>query len=130
MRTTTPPAESRLGIFLGCAFALTWGTWWPLAARVPQGAAPLSEGGYAALDVLGGLGPTLAALVAVALTPQAGSLREYAQRLVRWRLSPYWYLLALCGAPLLAWALVQLGLLRTPGRRRCCPGHGRWPSFP
>lgn len=108
---TTPPADSRLGIFLGCAFALTWGTWGPLAALVPPGATPLSQARFAALYVLGGLAPALAALVAVALTPRAGSLREYARRLLRWRLSLVWYLIALCGPPLIAWALAQLGLL-------------------
>lgn len=111
MPATTPPADTRLGIFLGCAFALTWGTWGPLAARVPPGATPLSQAGFAALYILGGLGPALAAAVAVALTPRAGSLREYAGRLVRWRVSIVWYLVALCGPPLLDWVLAQLGLL-------------------
>lgn len=112
MPATTPRADTRLGIFLGCAFALTWGTWWPLAARIPAGATPLAHAGFAALYVLGGVGPTLAALVAVVLTPREGSLREYAARLLRWRVGLAWYLIALGGPPLLAWALAQLGLLQ------------------
>ena len=79
---------------------------------MPAGATPLSFPGSAALYVLGGLGPTLAALVAVVLTPRGGSLREYAGRVFRWRVSLAWYLIALCGPPLLAWGLAQLGLMQ------------------
>jgi hypothetical protein len=42
--------------------------------------------------VIGALGPTVATVVAVALTPTQGTFREYASRLFRWRISPIWWL--------------------------------------
>lgn len=104
--------------------------WWPLAAVVPAGTTPLSQPGFAMLYVLGGLGPTLAALLAVALTPRAGSMREYAGRLVRWRVSFIWYLIALGGPPLLAWALAQLGQQAHAGPAALLPWSRALALFP
>jgi uncharacterized protein len=115
VRISTRAAESkRLGLYLVLSFGVTWALWWPLTRLVPSGSTPLKSGLDAALYVLGGLGPTFAALAAVALTPGAGSLREYGARLVRWRVGPTWWLVALCGPFALAYLLVRLILWMHP----------------
>jgi len=104
----------RLWIYLAVTFGITWPLWWMLARQIPPGSSPLATGGATALYVLGGLGPTLAAFVAVALTPQQGTLREYAARLIRWRVNPGWYAAALLGPALLACVLERLTLWMHP----------------
>jgi membrane protease YdiL (CAAX protease family) len=101
----------RLWLFLVITFAMTWTSWWSLATvfRASDGvfAHPLS----ALLYLVGGLGPTVAAIFAVALTPLQGTLREYASRLFRWRVSPIWWLAALAIPPAMAWLVERIDLL-------------------
>lgn len=86
-------------------FGITWVCWWPLASLIPSGAGVFSAPTFSALYIAGGLGPTLAALLAVALTPSEGSLAAYAASLTRWRVAPAWYLAALLLPPILAFTL-------------------------
>ncbi len=58
------------------------------------------------LYALGGLGPTIGAYVAVLATRRQAPLREFHQRLFRWRLAPWWYVVA-AGLP------VVLGIAAT-----------------
>jgi uncharacterized protein len=101
----------RLYLYLFITFAMTWTSWWTLATvlRSQDGvfAHPLSTLIY----LIGALGPTVAAIVAVALTPPQGTLREYAARLFRWRVRPIWWLAALAIPPAMAWLIEHIDLL-------------------
>lgn len=63
---------------------------------------------FMTLYVLGGLGPTIAAYAAVYLTRAQGPLREFNQRVLRWRVRPVWYARAI-GLPI-ALAFVAVGI--------------------
>jgi membrane protease YdiL (CAAX protease family) len=91
----TARAPSRLGLFLGSTFALTWICWWSLAALARGGATAYGAPAFMAAYVLGGLGPTVGAYVAVVATRRVLPLREYHQRLARWRVGASWYAAAL-----------------------------------
>jgi membrane protease YdiL (CAAX protease family) len=108
----------RLTIHLAVTFAITctsWGILVPLArARtIVYGDLP-----FMLLYALGGLGPTLAAYVAVLATPTQAPLAEFHRRLFRWRVAGRWYVIAL-GLPVtLAMASVGTTILVDPGSAR------------
>jgi membrane protease YdiL (CAAX protease family) len=97
--------NGRLALYLVMTFGITWVAWWPLASLIPAGAGVFTNRTFSALYIAGGLGPTLAAVIAVALTPREGSLRTYAASLTRWRVPLAWYLVALLLPPLVAFIL-------------------------
>jgi membrane protease YdiL (CAAX protease family) len=80
---------------LAATFAITWPSWWLLAAFADHGVTSYGRPTFMAPYVLGGFGPTIGAYLAVAATPAEGSLGEYHSRLFRWRVSPLWWLTAL-----------------------------------
>jgi membrane protease YdiL (CAAX protease family) len=89
-------------------FALTWfWSWsvWFLVALVPQ-SLPGRIGLY-----VGAFGPVIAA--AVMTKVQHGSLRDWAQRIITWRVAPQWYLFAF-GFPML-FALAVTGIYALSG---------------
>jgi uncharacterized protein len=108
---TKTGSAKRLYLFLLITFGLSGTAWWSLAAiaRPAEGvfAHPLST----ILYLIGGLGPTIAALIAVALTPAQGSLGEFASRLFRWRVNPIWWLAALAIPPTMAWLIEHIDLM-------------------
>ena len=77
--------------FFTLAYGISWLAWLPIVLGFGGGIAPL-------LMMIAQFGPALAAL-AVALASGA-SLRGWASGIVRWRVAPAWYLLAL-GLPAL-----------------------------
>ncbi|WP_109126753.1 type II CAAX endopeptidase family protein [Dyella sp. C11] len=93
------PASRRALIFLAVAFGITWLAWWALVALAQAGFTTYGRWPFMTLYVLGGLGPTIAAYVAVYRTREEAPLSEFNRRVLRWRVSPAWYLLAL-GLPL------------------------------
>ena len=95
----------RFALYLVMAFGITWVCWWPLAFLVPLGSGAFSNPTFSTLYIVGGLGPTLAALLAVALTPREGSLAAYGASLTRWRVPPAWYAAAFLLPPILAFTL-------------------------
>lgn len=95
-------------LFLAVTFAITWGAWWTLVHVVPVKGLNFNNPPIVALYLFGGFGPTIAALVAVALTPKEGAFREYASRLFRWRVNPLWYVVALALPALLTIACLGL----------------------
>jgi membrane protease YdiL (CAAX protease family) len=97
------PASRRALIFLGVTFAITWLAWGVLVALAQAQITSYGRWPFMSLYVLGGLGPTIAAYVAVWCTRDESLLREFNQRVLRWRARPVWYLVAL-GLP------VALGL--------------------
>jgi uncharacterized protein len=97
--------KGRLSLYLVLAFGVTWFCWWPLASLVPAGSGVFANATFSSLYIVGGLGPTIAALIAVSWTEREGTLREYGQTLVRWRLPLWWYAVAFLFPALLALAL-------------------------
>ncbi len=97
--------NGRLALYLVMTFGITWVAWWPLASLIPSGAGVFTNPTFSALYIMGGVGPTLAAFIAVALTPREGSLRDYASSLMRWRVPRAWYLVALLLPPIVAFTL-------------------------
>ncbi|GAA4810684.1 type II CAAX endopeptidase family protein [Actinomycetospora chlora] len=99
-------ARHPLTAFFVLAYALSWIVWapWVLgttgAGWLPTTVEPPATGYLNATAIL--LGPTGAALIVTALTDGRAGLRLLGARLVRWRVSVWWYLLALVGVPLLA----------------------------
>jgi uncharacterized protein len=84
--------SGRLTLYLVLAFGITWVCWWPLVFLIPPGAGVFTNATFSSLYIVGGLGPTLAALLAVTLTPREGSLGTYGTSLTRWRVPREWYL--------------------------------------
>jgi len=109
--------NGRIALYLVMTFGITWVCWWPLAALIPPGAGVFSNPTFSTIYLVGGLGPTLAALLSVALTPREGSLADYAASLARWRVPFAWYAAAFLLPPLLAYTLDLLAAwfgARTP----------------
>ncbi len=98
----------RLALYLVITFGITWVCWWPLAFLIPSGAGVFTNATFSALYIVGGLGPTLSALLAVALTPREGSLATYGTSLTRWRVPREWYLVAFLLPAVLAFTLELL----------------------
>ena len=101
----------RLALYLGAAFAITWGAWGTLAALARSDALRYGEPRFMALYILGGLGPMIAAYLAIIATRSATPLREFHLRLLRWRVARSWYLFALFVPIALALASVAIALV-------------------
>lgn len=106
--TTAFPSSRRVLIFLAAAFAITWVAWGTLIVLARAQATAYGQWPYMTLYVLGGLGPTIAAYLAVCLTTAQAPLAEFHQRLLRWRVPLPWYALAL-GLPIML-AFMALGV--------------------
>ncbi len=106
---TFPPRATgwaALAAFFLLAYALTWACWLPLAAYA---------GDFARLPVpvetlatMGQFGPSAAAFAVAGVGGGRDGLRDFLQRLFRWRVSPLWFGVALL-LPL-ALALTAIGL--------------------
>jgi len=92
-------SSRRTLIYLACAFGITWIAWGTLAVLAQAQVTAYGQWPFMSLYVLGGLGPTIAAYLAVWRTREQAPLREFNQRLLRWRVHPVWYLVAL-GLPI------------------------------
>jgi membrane protease YdiL (CAAX protease family) len=98
-RLRTAVNDHPVATFVLFAYALSWAVWIPTS---------LGSGGLAtAGTVVGSFGPAVAA--AVVLWLDGGSVREWVRRIVRWRVAPRWYLLALV-LPLIVVALASVGI--------------------
>ena len=72
----------KLTVFLILSYAASW--WlWPMVLLNPMSIAMLP------------IGPTIAAILVTAIAGRRGELRELLGRLVRWRVHPIWYAVAL-----------------------------------
>ena len=83
--------KRRLPLYLISTFGITWIAWWTLARLVPADGSVFGTPLRMTLYLLGGFGPTIAALITVAMTPEEGPYSEYIARLLRWRIAPLWY---------------------------------------
>ncbi|MGD8398663.1 MAG: CPBP family intramembrane metalloprotease, partial [Anaerolineae bacterium] len=98
-------------MFTVLAYGLSWAVEIPLALRA-QGliAAPIPW----ALHYLAAYGPMLAAIIVTGLTDGQEGLRGLLGRMLKWRVRPVWWLVAL--APLVLYALLALVLRFVPGQ--------------
>jgi membrane protease YdiL (CAAX protease family) len=76
--------------FYVLAFALSWLGWIPQALHA-RGLFPLNNPLF---NLLGGIGPTLAAVIVILTLREKGGLRNLFGPLFKWRASPWWYLFA------------------------------------
>lgn len=91
-------ARHRFATFVLLAFGWSWLAWVPLV--MGRGNVPLV--------IIGGLGPLLAAGAVLALTGE--SLRPWWRTIVRWRVSPIYYAVAL-GLPVVIYLVIDVVLL-------------------
>lgn len=102
-------------LYLAFAFGISGCAWGTLIVLTQLHATAYGEAPFMALYVLGGLGPTIAAYIAVAMTRREAPLREFNQRVLRWRVRPLWYLVAI-GLPIvLAFVAVGIAVALRPG---------------
>jgi membrane protease YdiL (CAAX protease family) len=109
MTTTRVSIETRpVLIYFILAFAVSWGA---ILISVGPAGLPVSEEQLPVLIVAMLLGPSLAGVLAAALTSGREGIRDLFSRLGRWRVSARWYAVALLTAPLsTAVALLTLSL--------------------
>ena len=91
--------EHPVTAYVALALAISWGWWLLVAEFVASGG--LTQG----VAIPGAFGPAIAA--AIVIWASGGSLRSWASQVLRWRIAPRWYLIAL-GLPIVL-ALVGVG---------------------
>jgi uncharacterized protein len=101
-RTTTATSTFPLGYFV-LAFAFTW-FFWGLQVLGARGVIPALPG----LQVIGTLGPLVAAVALTARQDGRAGPRSLLRRVARWRVAPVWYGAALLGPPALTLAAISL----------------------
>lgn len=89
------PASRRALVYLAATFGITWVAWGILVVLVQRQVTRYGTWPFMSLYMLGGLGPTIGAYVAVWRTAGQAPLGEFNRRVLRWRVRPVWYLLAL-----------------------------------
>jgi membrane protease YdiL (CAAX protease family) len=106
-----PAKRHSLLMFFVLAYAFSWAVEIPLALRA-QGllAAPIPR----QLHYLSAYGPMLAAIVVTGLTGGLEGLKDLFGRMLKWRVRPVWWLVAL--APLVLYLLVAVVLRFVPGQ--------------
>lgn len=83
--------DHQVPVFVALAIALSWG-WWLLVPGL-VGASELTQG----LAIPGAFGPAIAAGIVILISD--GDLRAWALQVLRWRVSPRWYFIAI-GLPI------------------------------
>jgi uncharacterized protein len=88
--------------YYGLVFAISWGL--GLIVLGPEtfvGSKPISRAQLPLLYVVALAGPSVAGLLSIGLVRGRAGMRDLLSRLLRWRVSPRWYAVALLTAPLL-----------------------------
>ena len=101
--TPTTTARSFPLMYFVIAFAFTWLFWW-LAALGARDVIPALPG----LTVIGTFGPLVAAVILTAQESGRVGVRSLLGRVVRWRVAPIWYGVALLGPLVLTLAAMVL----------------------
>jgi uncharacterized protein len=125
-----PPAthvHARLRLYFVFAYAFTWLCWGLVALSTRQMfGLPIPAD---LLMLLGGLGPLVAALGIVTFESGWPGMRALLSQLLRWRVSPIWYAVALLGWGALDGVLVLLNVLAGGGVPPA-PPLSSWVSLP
>ncbi|MET3651547.1 CPBP family intramembrane glutamic endopeptidase [Dyella japonica] len=108
------PTSRRALVYLAAAFGISWMAWGALVALVQAQLTSYGRWSFMTLYVLGGLGPTIAAYVAVWRTRGESPLREFNHRVLRWRVKPVWYLMALCLPAVLGFIAIGVAVALKP----------------
>lgn len=82
------------------AFGISWLGWMPVVLG-SHGIAPFDSPFFQVLLLLPAVGPALAAWIVTATTGGKPAVQNLFGKLLRWRVSPAWYLAALCGPAVL-----------------------------
>jgi uncharacterized protein len=106
--------KRRLTLYMVSTFCITWIAWGTLALGAPADGSVFSDPLTTTLYLLGGFGPTIAALITVAMTPGEGSYSEYAVGLFRWRIAPVWYVWVLAIPPMMAFGVEHIAAWCSP----------------
>jgi membrane protease YdiL (CAAX protease family) len=85
--------------FFVLTFLITFAAWIPMALTLPQKDIQYMSGGGYLLMLLGLWGPALAAILTTAVTRGKRGLKELLGRLLMWRVSIKWFLVAALGFP-------------------------------
>jgi membrane protease YdiL (CAAX protease family) len=109
-RTTTTMRAFPLKYFV-LAFAFTW-LFWTLAALGARDVIPTLPG----LTVIGTFGPLVAAVIVTAQESGRAGLRSLLSRVVRWRVAPIWYGVALLGPLVITLAAMVLEVVALGGQ--------------
>jgi membrane protease YdiL (CAAX protease family) len=104
----------RLTIFLAVSFLITWTCWEILVQLARARTTVYGHLPFMVLYMLGGLGPTIAAYVAVLATRAQSPLREFHTRLFRWRVAWWWFVTALALPVAIAMATIGVAILVDP----------------
>lgn len=99
---------NRLQTYLTTTFCITWTCWWTLVLLTRAGTVAYGHPLFMVIYMIGGLGPTIAAYIAVLATQAQSPVREFNASLFRWRVAWWWYVLVL--ALPVAVALTSLAL--------------------
>ena len=104
--TTSAPTTTARAFplkYFGIAFAFTW-FFWGLQLLAVRGVIPALPG----LQVVGTFGPMVAAVILTAQEGGRAGLRSLLGRVVRWRIAPIWYGVALLGPLVLTLGAIAL----------------------
>jgi uncharacterized protein len=104
----------RLTIFLAVSFLITWTCWGILVLLARARTTVYGQLPFMLLYMLGGLGPTLAAYMAVLATRAQSPLGEFHARLFRRRVAGWWYVITVALPVALALASVGVASLVDP----------------
>jgi membrane protease YdiL (CAAX protease family) len=105
----------RLAVYFPTTFLITWGAWGSLLGPARAGTVRFPQPAFLVPFILGGIGPAIAAYLALFATRDQAPQAEFHQRLFRWRLPVRWYL-ATFGIPIgVALAATVIGGLLDPG---------------
>lgn len=104
----------RLTIFLAVSFLVTWTCWGILVPLARARTMVYGQWPFMLLYMLGGLGPTIAAYIAVPATRAQSPLGEFHSRLFRWRVAWWWYVIAAALPAVLALASGGIAVLVDP----------------
>ncbi len=102
---TTWMKRHSLATYFILAYAVTWMVQIPLALkaqRLIQAPIPFS------IHYLAGYGPMLSAIIVTWLTGGVGELKELFRRMLKWRVPPVWWIVAI--SPFLLYVIVAVGL--------------------
>ncbi len=87
--------SKRCKVFLLFTFALTWLSWWMLAYLTQSGLLQFQSVPGQVIFILGGSAPTIGAYIAVLLTVNEGSLKEFHTRVLKVKVGFKYYLYAI-----------------------------------
>jgi membrane protease YdiL (CAAX protease family) len=87
--------RSKLAILLLATFLITWTCWWTLSVLTVHSGVKFGEPLFMVLFMLGGLGPTVAPYLCLAMTEGRAGIRKFHSRLFRWRVHLLWYVFVL-----------------------------------